>query len=113
MTAIGKLAWFALMNSKTRTGRAPVSRREPGRRSRENVALQPQLLVLAPQPGQLVTLGCGQAVNLLLPAALLLVGLRNPSADRLRRRLELAGKVVRRAPSTNQTRPSDDGTQAE
>ena len=50
---------------------------EPGRGSRENVALQPQLLVLTPQPGQLVALGRGQPIALLLPAALFPVRLRH------------------------------------
>jgi hypothetical protein len=54
---------------------------EPGCRSRENVALQPQLLVLAPQPSQLVTFSRREPVTLLLPATLLPVGLRNPLAD--------------------------------
>jgi hypothetical protein len=69
---------------------------------REDVALQPQLLVLRAQPCQLVTLCSGQHVTLLLPAALLPLGLCNPVADRLRCRLKLAGQGGRIAPSANQ-----------
>src|SRR4029077_2687352 len=101
ITATGNTAWCALMNSKTRT----VSCRfacEPGSSSREDVALQPQLLVLTSQSCQLVTLCSGQPATLLLPAALLPVGLRNPVADGLRCRLELAGKLGRITSSANQ-----------
>src|ERR671939_458494 len=76
--------------------------RKPGRGSRENVALQPKLLVLAPPPDQLIALGRSQPVALLLPAALLLVGLHDPGADRLRRRLELTGKILRRPASSDE-----------
>jgi hypothetical protein len=75
---------------------------EPGRRSREDLALQPQLLVLAPQPGQIVALGRGQPITLLLPAALLPVRLCDPVADRLRRRFEFSGKVNRIATGADQ-----------
>ena len=61
-----------------------------------------QLLVLTPQPGQLVALGRRQPIALLLPAALFPVRLRDPMADRLRRRLKLAGKVGRIAASADQ-----------
>jgi hypothetical protein len=44
---------------------------------------------------------CG-CVTLLLPAALLPVRLRNPVADRLRRRFELTGKVGRIATGPDQ-----------
>ena len=95
------------MNSKTRTGscRFRVRTRqqlETGSSSREDVALQPQLFVLTSQPCQLVTLCSGQPATLLLPAALLPVGLRNPVADGLRCRLELAGKLGRITSSANQ-----------
>jgi hypothetical protein len=83
------------MNSKTPDGNAPVSCANQPAASRENVALQPQLPVLAAQAGELVAFGCGQPVTFLLPAALLPVGLHDPLADRLCRRLELAGKIGR------------------
>ena len=59
-----------------------------GRRSREDVALQPQLLVLTPQPRQIVTLrraqdAVGDHGGFPFPAALLTAGLRDPVADRL------------------------------
>src|SRR5258707_13287047 len=73
----------------------PGPARDPGGRSRENVALQPQLLVLPPQPGQFLTLSRRKPVALLLPAALLPVGLRHPVADRLCGRFELPGKLGR------------------
>jgi hypothetical protein len=83
------------MNSKTRMGsrRSRVRTRPP--LEREDVALQSQLLVLTPQPRQLVAFGQGQAVTLLFPAALLAVRLRNPVADRLHCRFELARKLSR------------------
>src|SRR5260370_17157200 len=89
------------MNSKTRTGSCR-SRVRTRQHSREDVALQPQLLVLTSQPCQLVTLCSGQPATLLLPAALLPVGLRNPVADGLRCRLELAGKLGPITASANQ-----------
>lgn len=64
--------------------------------------LQPQLLVLTPQPGQLATLGRSQPIALFLPATLFPIRLRNPVTDRLRRRLALAGKARRIAASANQ-----------
>ena len=59
-----------------------------GRRSREDVALQAQLLVLTPQPRQIVTLrraqdAVGDHGGFPFPAALLTAGLRDPVADRL------------------------------
>src|SRR4051795_10065579 len=82
---------------------------KPGRRSRENVALQTQLLVLPPQPAQFLALGRAQAgigsglgppparahspalaraeagmgSGLGPPAAVLPIGLGHPVADRL------------------------------
>jgi hypothetical protein len=58
-------------------------------------ALQPQLLVLTPQPGQFLALSRRRPVALLLPAALLPVGLRHPVADRLRGRFKFPGKLGR------------------
>jgi hypothetical protein len=49
----------------------------------------------APQPGEFLTLSRRKPVALLLPAALLPVGLRHPVADRLRGRFELPGKLGR------------------
>ena len=59
-----------------------------GRRSRENIALEAQLLVLTPQPRQLVTLrraqdAVGDHGGFPFPAPLLPAGLRDPVADRL------------------------------
>jgi hypothetical protein len=48
---------------------------EAGRGSRDDVALQPQLLVLAAQAGEFVTFGGRQPVFLLFPADLLPIGL--------------------------------------
>ncbi len=85
----------------------PVSR-EPGSRSRKDVALHPQLPVLAPQPGQLVALGRAQAITCRgrsvapFPAALLAASGSNPLADRLRGWLELLGQADGIAPGTGQ-----------
>jgi hypothetical protein len=117
MVAIGNMAWFALMNPKTRTARLRGRLRrpflrgsvlrtllagEPGRSSRKDVALHAELLVLATQPRQLVTLGRRQGVTFLFPAALLPVSLDNPAADRLGGRFELAGQVSRITSGTDQ-----------
>ena len=101
MVATGKQAWFALMNRKTRTAA-----------SRSRGRTRPRLLRgchaphgagdLAPQPDEFVTLGGRQARGGLFPAALLLVGLGDPVADRLRGGLELSGKVLWRASGTDQ-----------
>ena len=68
----------------------------------KDVALHTQLLVLTAQPGQLLALGCAQAVALLLPTALLSVSLNDPVADRLGGRLELARQVSRVAAGADQ-----------
>ena len=60
------------------------------------------LAVLLLRWGKFVALGRGQARSGLLPAALLPVGQGDPGADRMRRRLELAGQVVRRSSGTHQ-----------
>src|SRR5258708_5924627 len=49
----------------------------------------------APQLGQFLTLGRRKPGALLLPAALLPVGLRHPVADRLCSRFKLPGKLGR------------------
>src|SRR5260370_41118463 len=66
------------------------------------MALQPQLLVLTPQPGQLITLECGQTRSRLLPAALVSVSLGDPRANGVAAWLELAGKIVRITSSTDE-----------
>ena len=68
---------------------------KPGGRSREDVALQAQLLVLAAQPNELLAVGRRHNLTVLLPAALLSVGLADPVADRLGGRLELTRELGR------------------
>src|SRR5205085_1895916 len=63
---------------------------------------QPQLLVLTPQPGQLITLECGQTRSRLLPAALVSVSLGDPRANGVAAWLKLAGKIVRITSSTDE-----------
>src|SRR4051795_5719736 len=78
---------------------------KPGRRSRENVALQAQLLVLPPQPAQFLTFGRAQAgisSRLGLPAPVLQIGLDHPIADRLGRGFEFASQIGRITPGTHQ-----------
>ena len=92
------------MNPKIRTDHAGLAGK-PGRRSRENVALQAQLLVLPPQPGQFLAFGRAQAGiggRLCLPAPVLTVGLGNPVADRLGRGFEFASQIGRITPGTHQ-----------
>ena len=92
MAAIGKQAWFALMNRKSRT----AARRSP-------VQTRPRLLTgyrapaaaglyLAPQPDQLVTFARPDQASTFLPAALAPVGLGDPVADRLRRLARTRGQ---------------------
>src|SRR5947207_6438218 len=59
---------------------------EPGRGFFQNLPLLAEDLVLAPEPPQLLALFRGQAI---LAVAVVAIGLGNPVADRLRRRLEL------------------------
>ncbi len=109
--------WFTLMNRTTPTARPPFrAQTRPGshraramgarRRSRENVALHPQLLVLAPEACQLLALGRSQGRvgrrRLHLPPALLPISLKDPVADRLGGRFERAGKIGRIAAGTHQ-----------
>src|SRR3954466_9778506 len=92
------------MNRKIRTG----SRRSRGQtrpRSRENVALQAQLLVLPPQPAQFLAFGraqAGSSSTLGLPAAVLPIGLGHPITDRLGRGFEFASQIGRITPGTHQ-----------
>src|SRR3954453_18796281 len=80
--------------------------REPGCRSREDVALQAQLLVLTPQPGELLPLGRaqrsvgGRRRGALAPLAA--IRRSNPVPDRLRGRLELTRQFLGRAPGPDQ-----------
>ena len=93
------------MNSKTRTDR-PGLAGKPGRRSRENVALLAQLLVLAPEPRELLALGGIQAGlgggRFHLTPTLLPVGRSHPVPNGLGGGFELAGKVGRVASGTDQ-----------
>src|SRR5260370_13973083 len=66
------------------------------------MALQPQLLVLTPQPGQLITRECGQTRSRLLPAALVSVSLGDSRANGVAAWLKLAGKIVRITSSTDE-----------
>src|SRR5947199_1636807 len=59
---------------------------EPGRGFFQDLPLLAEDLVLAPEPPQLLALFRGQAV---LAVAVVAIGLGDPVADRLRRRLEL------------------------
>ena len=96
MTDTGKRAWFALMIRRARRYGAGLPC-EPGRRSREDVALQAQLLVLAPEAHEFVALGGRQDIvsggRLRLAATFPSIGLGNPISDGLAGRLELASKV--------------------
>ena len=80
--------------------------REPGRRSREDFALQPQLLVLTAEAGQLVSLRRSQGDigrrRLRLSSAVQAASVGHPVPDRLSGRLELAGEVLRIAAGTDQ-----------
>src|SRR6201987_1666623 len=58
-----------------------------------------------PQPGQLITLECGQTRSRLLPAALVSVSLGDPRANGLAAWVKLAGKIVRITSSTDQGDP--------
>src|SRR5271163_1409363 len=55
-----------------------------------------------PQPGQLITLECGQTRSRLLPAALVSVSLGDPRANGVAAWLKLAGKIVRIPSSTDE-----------
>src|SRR6202040_1511521 len=55
-----------------------------------------------PQPGQLITLECGQTTSGLLPAALVSVSLGDPRANGVAAWLKLAGKIVRITSSTDE-----------
>src|SRR5271163_3198708 len=55
-----------------------------------------------PQPGQLITLECGQTRSRLLPAALVSVSLGVPRANGVAAWLKLAGKIVRIPSSTDE-----------
>src|SRR6185312_4346899 len=67
-----------------------------------DVALQAQLLVLAAQPNELLAVGRRHNLTVLLPAALLSVGLGDPVADRLGGRLELTRELGRISPGVDQ-----------
>src|SRR5215467_10717794 len=72
---------------------------EPGRGFFQDVALLAQRLDLAPEAAQLLALLGGQTV---LAAAVVAIGLRDPVADRLGRRLELLRQLFRGAAGSHQ-----------
>jgi hypothetical protein len=80
------------------------ARRQRGRGSRENVALQAQLPALSSQPDRFLTLGSrqGRVDRPGLPAAFLPVGRGNPVPERLGGGPELAGQVRRITSGTDQ-----------
>src|SRR5438046_3536036 len=71
---------------------------EPGRGFFQNLPLLAEDLVLAPEPPQLLALVRGQAV---LAVAGVAIGLGDPVADRLRRRLELLRQLLRGPPASH------------
>ena len=106
MVAIGKTAWCALMNWKTRTGscRSPARTRLPPRiRSGasfcQDIALLAQLVVLTAEPAQFLALGRGQTLT---TNATITTGLTYPVPDRLRGRLELSRQLLGRAAGPHQ-----------
>ena len=80
----------------------PVARANQAAAFDRNVALQPQLLVLTPKPGQLITLGRRQTGSHLLPTPLVSVSLGDPRTNGVAARLKLAGKIVRITASTDE-----------
>src|SRR5487761_2131728 len=74
---------------------------EPGRGSRENVALLTQLFVLTPQPDQFVAFIRRDTFILFFPVAVSPVRDDHPVTDRLRGRFELSGEVIGIAASTD------------
>src|SRR5258707_1041858 len=89
-------SWFGRAATKFRSTRSGAG---PGSLSRRGGATPERRRVAPPspppQPGQFLTLSRRKPVALLLPAALLPVGLRHPVADRLCGRFELPGKLGR------------------
>src|SRR4051795_9625131 len=80
MMLMGNVAWSALMNRKMSGRHGAGLSCKPGRGSREDVALQPQLLVLTPQPRQLLALVRRQpGSQQFLPATFPQAGLPPPS----------------------------------
>src|SRR3989454_11986308 len=71
---------------------------EPGRGFFQNLPLLAEDLVLAPEPPQLLALFRGQAI---LAMTVIAIGLGNPVADRLRRRLELLRQLFRVPPGSH------------
>src|SRR5438034_1645465 len=71
---------------------------EPGRGFFQDLPLLAEDLVLAPEPPQLLALFRGQAV---LAVAVVAIGLGDPVADRLRRRLELLRQLFRVPPRSH------------
>jgi len=61
-----------------------------------------RLSLVTSQPGQLITLECGQTRSRLLPAALVSVSLGDPRANGVAAWLKLAGKIVRITSSTDE-----------
>jgi hypothetical protein len=86
----------------------PASLANRGRRSRENVALHPKLLLLTAELCQFLALRHGQGIavrnrgRLRTSPPLLAVSGRDPVPDRLSRGLELPGKARRVTPGSDQ-----------
>src|SRR5262249_31942786 len=72
---------------------------EPGRGFFQDVPLLAERLHLAPEAAQLLALLGGQTV---LAVAVVTIGLRDPVADRLRRRLRLLRPLFRVAPGSHE-----------
>src|SRR5260370_1273910 len=100
-------SWFGWAATKFRSTRSGAGLGSSSRRwvvnpRRPAHGARPQLLGVTPEPGQFLTLSRSKPVALLLPAALLPVGLRHPVADRLCGRFELPGKLGRIAAGADQ-----------
>jgi hypothetical protein len=95
------LAWFAFTSSKTRWTSCRLGG-EPSRSPCQDVALELELLVLASQTRQLLTLGGAQDIFASTRLAAVGGGLRDPARDALCGDVELTRELRRRAPGMNQ-----------
>src|SRR5439155_20527448 len=94
------------MTTSTRDGRPDANtgmgssglHREESRRPLQVVPLLAEDLILAPEPPQLLALLRGQTI---LAVAGVAIGLGDPVADRLRRRLELLRQLLRVPPGSH------------
>src|SRR5437868_11095100 len=99
MVAMGKTAWFALMNWKTRTRspRSPVrTRLPPLPRCRAPGAVAGSHAADASVPR------AQRWFRAVLSAAFIAIGLTNPVPDRLGGRLELTRQLLRGSPTSDQ-----------